>query len=61
MPLMYFFSLEVKCRFFKNGCNEIRRLEYIKCHESICKYNICSECGCQRRSVINKSVVNNKY
>jgi hypothetical protein len=47
------FSLEVKCRFSKNGCKEIRKLELIRHHEKTCVHNICSECGCQRKSVIS--------
>ena len=47
----FIFSLEVKCRFTKNGCTEIRKLEVIKYHEKTCVHNLCSECGYQRKSV----------
>ncbi len=38
----------MKCRYTKNGCIEVNKLDIVKRHENNCKVKICDDCGLAR-------------
>ena len=38
----------MKCRYTKNGCIEVNKLDIVKRYENNCKFKICDDCGLAR-------------
>ncbi len=38
----------MKCRYTKNGCIEVNKLDIVKRHENNCEFKICDDCSLAR-------------